>query len=168
MEDQHFSRSTLSWGKWGSSRGLHRGSWNGRKGPPMQVLQLLVCVSQLQPDLTFSQVSLRSKELLCNVIDLFLSSSTEVLQCVHQCPFAPKMVNLPMELGIPFYHEGFVHRKLLRCSFLQFLPHGRCHVCGTSSSPPHIDWGRPNLMSLTVSPKDHGIIRRILDKGGQA
>src|SRR6266702_1111686 len=168
MEDRHFSQSTLSWGKWGSHRGSHWGSWNGRKGPPMQVLQLLMCVSQLQPDLTFGQVSLRSKELLCNVVDLFLGSSTEVLQCVHQCPLAPKTVNLSMELGIPFYHEGFVHHKLLQCSFLQLLPHGQCHVGGTSCSPPHIDRGGSDLVSLTIGPKDHGIIRRVFDIGGQA
>ncbi len=134
----------------------------------MQVLEFLMCISQLQPDLTLGQVTLHAKELLGDVIDLLLGPSMEVLQGVHQCPLAPKMVNLPMKPGVSFYHEGLVHRKLLRCSFLQLLPHGRRHVDRTSGPPPHIDWGGPNLLSLTVGPKDHGVVWRILDIGGQA
>src|SRR6266702_3546262 len=72
-----------------------------------------------------------------------------------------------MEAGISLYHEGFVHRKLLWCSLLQFLPHGRRHVGGTPGPPPHIYGGGPNIVSLTVGPKDHRIIRRIFDVGGQ-
>src|SRR6266702_757404 len=134
----------------------------------MQVLQLLICVSQLQPDLSLGQVSLCPQELLGDVVYLLLGSSTEVLQSVHQRPLAPKTVNFPMEAGISLYHEGFVHRELLRCPLLQLLPHGRCHVGGTSGPPPHINRGGPDLVSLTVGPKDHRIIRRILDVGGQA
>src|SRR6266702_7887378 len=150
MEDRHFSRSTLSWGKWGSCRGTHWGTWNGRKGPPMQVLEFLVGVSQLQPDLTLGQVTLRSQELSGDVVDLFLGSSTEVLQRVHQCPLSPKTVNFPTKTGIPFYHEGLVYPELLRRALLQLLPHGRRHVGGTPGPPPHIYWGGPNLVSLTV------------------
>src|SRR6266702_4406522 len=132
MEDRHFSRSTLSWGKWGSCRGTHWGTWNGRKGPPMQVLEFLVGVSQLQPDLTLGQVALCPDELSGDVVDLLLSSFSQVLQRIHQCSLAPETVNLPTKSGIPFYHQSLIYRKLLRCSFLQLLPHGRCHVCGTS------------------------------------
>src|SRR6266702_4408288 len=125
-------------------------------------------VSQLQSDLTLGQVPLRIHQLLGDLRYLFLGSSTEVLQSVHQRSLAPKTVNFPMEARISLYHEGFVHRELLRCSFLQLLPHGRRHVGGTPGPPPHVDGGGPDLMSLTVGPKDHRIVRRILDVGGQA
>ncbi len=134
----------------------------------MQVLEFLVGISQLQPNLTLSQVSLRAYYLLGDVINLLLGPSSEVLQSVHQCPLAPKMVNLPMKSGITLYHEGLIHHKLLWCSFLQLLPHGQCHVSGTPGPPPHIDGGGPDLLSLTICPKDHGIIQQILDIGGQA
>src|SRR6266702_4354596 len=97
MEDQHFSQSTLSWGKWGSGRGTHRGTWNGRKGPPMQILEFLMGVSQLQPDLTLGQVSLRPEELLGDVVHLLLSTPLQVLQGVHQGSLSPEPVNLPMK-----------------------------------------------------------------------
>src|SRR6266702_3355120 len=73
-----------------------------------------------------------------------------------------------MEAGVSLYHEGFVHREFLWCSLLQLLPHGRCHVGGTPGPPPHIYGGGPNLVSLTIGPKDHCVIRRILNVGGQA
>src|SRR6266702_534137 len=126
-----------------------------------------MCVSQLQPDLTLGQVTLRSQELFGDVVDLFLGPSTEVLQRVHQCPLSPKTVNFPVKTGIPFYHEGLVHRELLRCALLQLLPHGQCHVSGTPGPPPHVYWGGPNLMSLTIGPKDHCVVRRIFNVGGQ-
>src|SRR6266702_2202601 len=41
--------------------------------------------------------------------------------------------------------------------------------CGAPSSNSfHIAWGGPNLLSLTIGPKDHGVVRRILDVGGEA
>ena len=78
----------------------------------------MVRISKLQPDLTFGQVALHGEELLGDVIYLFLGTSTEVLQGVHQRPLSPKTVNFPMKMGIALYHEGLVHRELLRCSFL--------------------------------------------------
>src|SRR6266702_3989400 len=167
VEDRHFSQSALSWGKWGSHRGAHWGAWNGRKGLPVQFLQFLICVSQFQPDFTLSQVTLRSQELLGDVVYLLLGSLTKVLQSVHQCPLSPETVNLPMKMGISLHHEGFVYRKLLRRSFLQLLPYGRCHVDWAPCPPPHVDGVGPNLLSLTIGPKDHGVIWRILDVGGQ-
>src|SRR6266702_4053761 len=72
-----------------------------------------MCVSQLQPDLTLRKVTFGPQQLLGDVVDLFLGSSTEVLQSVHQRPLSPKTVNLPMKTGITLYHEGLVYRKLV-------------------------------------------------------
>src|SRR6266702_2896497 len=98
-------------------------------------------VSQLQPDLTFGQVPLRIQELLGDLCDLFLGSSPEVLQSVHQRSLAPKTVNFPMKAGIPLYHEGFVHRTpaVLPLPTLSTWP-ASCGRDSWPSSPRILGW----------------------------